>query len=706
MGSLLVFGCVNFTSCSDLDKEIENVNSVAVKNSELISTLDQTVTALDAALREAQADADAAMAEAKSARTEAAAATAAAASAKAEAVAEAKAQVDALKSGVDAALASKVDKAEVEALLSEAEIQLATIAGRLDAIDVDLKAVKDALALKADKAALDALAAKVDVNIAALENYDRLLSDLALADKANEDAIAAVVADLTALQAAVAEAAAAGAANAAAVTDLQAKLQKSEGDINTINNRLTQFFNAIRTLINQIQSLVYVPETLEGYMTAQGYSLGDEKSEIFVKATYEITPSHLAMDVFSENTFFRAVEVKAGKAETFAAEVVYTDYETGRIEVLARITPEQEMAYETLVSGGNIALSFNIADPEWVAMNNYGWDAEYDAGSYVASSYVGVVPADEVFDNLLDGNVVIYNEKDEAAVDAPVTAELATPYNLAPGAKALFGSYGVRVLVGDEYMTLDEAAYFLGMEFEVENAVSVKYFDPAGAEITSSPVSVSGEGLAVTAQFAETASLKGEALVGYGAEVVADSFEVNGVAFGFPVTVTYTIAGMMPTPDGAQWILPEDLAMEFYGGKDVYINDYELVPAKSVLDFGVTDLTKQEMAAFAIENGILSADEEYLLLGFDEGTAFGGEPEWYQLLMGLPSAYEVIPDSATSGVVRMVAVDAWFGTETVTDIPYSGLTETSCTFDFSQWLGLGKFTATKAAEPVEVIVRG
>ena len=118
------------------------------------------------------------------------------------------------------------------------------------------------------------------------------------------------------------------------------------------------------------------------------------------------------------------------------------------------------------------------------------------------------------------------------------------------------------------------------------------------------------------------------------------------------------------------------------------------------------DISKQEIGAFAIEYGILSADEKYLILGFNEGVALGGEDEWYQLLMGLPSTYEVIPENATSGVIRMVTVDSWFGFETVTEIPYYNLTETTCTFDFTEWLGLGEYTATKATENVEVIVRG
>ena len=704
--SMLAFGCAYMTSCSDLQEEIAGVESVATENSELIAALDKTVADLRTALAAAQADADAAMAEAKKAGTEAAAANAAAAAAKADAIADAKAKVDALKASVDAALAAKADKAEMDSLLADVKTQLTTLAGRLDAIDVDLKAVKDALALKADRTALDALAAKVDVNIATLKNYEALLAELALADKTNADAIAAAVADLTDLQAEIAEVAASAQANADAVAALQTKLQKVEKDITTINSRLTQFFYAVRSLINQIQSIVYVPETLQGYMTAQGYALGEEKSDILVKATYEITPARLVDEIYSENTFFRGVTVKAAEAEMFEAEIVSTDYETGRIVVYAHITPEQKNAYAALSNGENISLSFNVADTDWVTLNSYGWDVEFDAGSYVASSYVGVVPAEEVFDDLLDGNVVLYNEKDSTAVDAPVQVSLSAPYNLAPGAKDLFGDYSVRVFVDGEYQTVDEAAYFLGMDLEVENEVSVKYFDASGAETAASPVSVEGEGLYVSARFAETETLKGEALMGYGAEVVADAFEVNGVPFGHAVTVTYTIVDKMATPDGAQWMLPEELAMEFYGGKDVYINDYELIPAMSVLDFGMTDLTKQEMASFAIENGILSADAKYLLLGFNEGAAFGGDDDWYQLLMGLPSTYEVVPEDSTSGVVRMVTVDSWFGYETVTEIPYSDLTETTCTFDFTQWLGLGEYKATKATQNVEVIVRG
>lgn len=143
-----------------------------------------------------------------------------------------------------------------------------------------------------------------------------------------------------------------------------------------------------------------------------------------------------------------------------------------------------------------------------------------------------------------------------------------------------------------------------------------------------------------------------------------------------PVVINPYEAAATATVDG-QWIIPAEYWGQIMGS----------YPA--LLDLGVSQ-------------------PGYLLFAEDYETAYPDTPETVGLWMqaGLPAGtYTIEATDETSGNVNFITVD-FFGDEKITAIPYSGLTATECTFDFSNLIGTGAVTCTRAAEPITVTLGG
>ena len=192
----MVLSVGTFVACNDLTEEMEAVQTQATQNSAAIKALETQISALQTALATAQSTADAA----KKAGDDAAAA---AATAKAEAIAAAKDEVAALKAiyeakvkDLEAALAGKASKEDLQKAIDDATAGLntlaATLGARIDGIEAGLNKLATVAQLNEEVAKLVAADADLALQIAALKAY----SDTTYATVAEAEAIRALLADL------------------------------------------------------------------------------------------------------------------------------------------------------------------------------------------------------------------------------------------------------------------------------------------------------------------------------------------------------------------------------------------------------------------------------------------------------------------------------------------------------------------------------
>ena len=266
---MMVFSVGTFVSCNDLVNEIEGVKGQATELEAAVDALEAEIATLETALQNAKAEAADAAAKAKAAADEAkktgdealkaaqdAAAAAAAAQASADAIEE---TLAAAKTALQDAIDGKADKADVEAAVKEIEALKAVLEG------------------KADKTDVDALKAELDLLKKTLEGYKDLLAQLEILTPTLDERINYNLEAVT---------------NAQGTADANAEeIAALKDQINDLNVNLTAYGDVIPGLVQMIQSVVYVPETANGEEEAVGYKLGNKTSDLFVKATYKITPA-------------------------------------------------------------------------------------------------------------------------------------------------------------------------------------------------------------------------------------------------------------------------------------------------------------------------------------------------------------------------------------------------------------------------------
>ena len=547
--TMMVFSVGSFVSCSDLENELAQVEGTANDNAAAIESLNSELAALKTALSAAQADADAAMAAAKAAqqagdaaKAEAEAAKAAAEQAKAEAIAAVMAEVEAIQTAI---------AQNVEAITNLSGSVNAN-AVEIEALQEEIKALQTAAAehvyaitnldgtVKNHEMAIEDLETELSVLKNTLANYEKNLKDLELLTDEFKEDIAQLTYAVTNLTTAVET-------NTNDIDGLKEQFEDVMASVKAVNEALVAVGNVLSALTNQIQSVVYVPETLNGLATAQGYKFGTGedavKTDLLVKMTYEVSPKGLASAITSENAAFSTVPVtKADAAEYFKAQVLSADPATGRVVVYAHIPKnDKSAAYKALTDNKNnddttVALALNVASPRMISLLLGDEPEILDAGTYVQSAYTGVLANEAAPYQSVYNLVKWYNTEDEEFVASPATGDtVKVSWNLASSStRNLFTNYEVRVDVDGEPMTVAEATEFFGQEVKVAYGRTAKYYsdnNTTRTEITAAaenPFTVTGTDLTTTAKFANVKDVaEDEELVNYNTDVTVNVY-VNG----------------------------------------------------------------------------------------------------------------------------------------------------------------------------------
>lgn len=495
--TMMVFSVGTFVSCNDLVNEIEDVKGQTTELEAAIAELEGDLATLETALQNAKKEAaDAAAAAAADAKD--AAAAAAAAQAKVDAVEKALAEA---KATLENVLAGKADKADVEAAVKEIESLKTALAGKADASDVE------------------ALKKQVEILEAAVAAYQEILTNLGLEDKKLQDAYA----DLEArLQKTLSDMQAADEANAEAIADLVKDLEEA---VAGVNENLVSYNDVIEGIVDMIQSVVYVPENADGTMVATGYQLGDKKSDLFVKATYEVTPAKYAAELTNANVKFTTVPVtKAEAAEVIAAEIV--EAKDGRVTLYARVNKNNKKTYEALTKDGAAALSLVITDEDTATVDST--DVTY--GTNVKSAYTTVLPVDTDGYVAVENLVVVYNnvtnkEVKDATLNNDALNSVDVPYTDF-GVKSPLSVYELRVVMEGKYMTVAEASQFL--DYALTTKVTTN--DPTYVSGSESVIKVTKADYASTFQLQLPQGVQNlTAYIGKAAAVTVTGVKVNDV---------------------------------------------------------------------------------------------------------------------------------------------------------------------------------
>ena len=548
--TMMVFSVGTFVSCNDLVTEIEDVKGQTTEQAAAIKALENEIAALETALATAQKAADDAKAAANDAK-------AAAAQAKADAIADAKAQVEALKTALETAIAEKADKAVVDAMAKDVEAALAVINTSIAKL-----AEKDAMLdgqiaelLQADaalKAQIEALQAygkdssdSLVVELSALQNeldqlWQTIGSETGL--QALVGTQAGLIEDLQAELQGLAESIFGEGAeslytlvgqNAGAIQELLDKMDKVNADIEAINEALSVYNTILRGIVEQIQSVVWVPEL---NVVAQGYALDKFHSDILVPLTYEVTPKELATKVTSDKVWFNTVEVKAAPAELVYAEVASADANTGRVVVYARIKASNKATVKALQAGSDIALALNIADYNPVMLPDED-HTTVDPGTQISAAYVTVKGAAEK--NIAE-LIKVYNTKKKDWVETAETNTVTAPYT-DTAVQSILGIYELRADVQGQAMTIAEASQFLGTTLATKVVTSDFTYTDGTSAVTGKdnvPFTVAKNGYASTAQPVAVKNVALKDAVGYTAETTVSTVTVNNIACPNAVAVT------------------------------------------------------------------------------------------------------------------------------------------------------------------------
>ena len=524
--TMMVFSVGTFVSCNDLVEEVETIKGQTTDIENAIAGLETEIAALETALQNAKAEAaDAAKKAADAAAAaDAKAADAAAAAAAAQAAADALAgQLETAQATLQAALDGKADVEDVEAAVKEIEALKAALDGKYD---------------KTDAAALEA---RVKLLEDAVANYKTLIEELEIATGYNLEAITNL--DFAFNQFKEGE-----------FADLAEAVAELEELVNACNTNLTNYDAAILGIVEMIQSVVYVPEYVDGMMTATGYKLGNNESDIIVKATYEVTPAKYAAELTNANVAFRAVTVEtraAAAAETVPAEVV--EAANGRVTLYARVKKNvAKKAYEALATASTdpaAALALVITDEASATVDS----TDVTVGTNFVTEYTNVLSKGYVS---VAGLVKSYNNvtKDWAKSDQiedpnnpgtyiDVNPKVSTNTIKVPytdvAAKTPLSVFELRLDIEGEKMTPAQASELLGYTVNpVPAPAAFTYDKPSTATVAAAtPFTTADSGLASTVQLKATQALALKNAVGYSALVTISQFKFGNTSYNLEVDV-------------------------------------------------------------------------------------------------------------------------------------------------------------------------
>lgn len=311
--------------------------------------------------------------------------------------------------------------------------------------------------------------------------------------------------------------------------------------------------NVVKNLTEQIQSIVYVPETKDGKMSAAIYKLGkDFSTPVMIRATYEITPRELVSSISASNLCASSVAVKAAPAEVFPVRIMNADPATGRLDVRIDV-PAESVAYKVLTAAGptwatpSVALALNISESKISTIPGDD-DTMIDTGCKKSSSYVTVDRTGAM--TPVDLATAVRITKDGKEVASPASKNYDVYYDDKESERVLFAGFDVAMKIGDDLMSLKEAGEFFGTNFKLAHKTTVAYEDATGSAIkdaTKSPVKIEGEDLSTTAKIQPLKTVFGSLMVGYNATVTLNKFTLNGNATGLSLSSKYEIVKTVST---------------------------------------------------------------------------------------------------------------------------------------------------------------
>lgn len=624
--TMMVFSVGTFVSCNDLVNEIEGVKGQTTELEAAVDALEAEIATLETALQNAKAEAAAA------------AKTAADAAAKAQETGD-----KALKAAQDAAAAAAAAQASADAIeetLADAKTALqAAIDGKADKADVeaavkDIKALQAALEGKADKTDVDALKAELDLLKKTLEGYKDLLAQLEILTPTLDERINYNLEAVT---------------NAQGTADANAEeIAALKDQINDLNSNLTKYTSAIVAITEMIQSVVYVPETADGTMVATGYQFGaNAKSDLIVKATYEITPAKYAEELTNANLSFTTVPVKAAPAEIVEANLI--EAKNGRVTVYARIKKgnANKETYAALTSNGAAALALVISDETNETVDS----VDVTVGTNIQSEYTTVYPVDADGFVPVQNLVKIYRNDTGKWVEydnsgsTPVIPETATNSIKVPytdtAVKNPLSIYELRFDIQGVAMTPEQASTFIGYNVAPVPAAPENYTFGFTKPITTSPyyetVAANAAPFKVEkAGFASSVQLKApkdknlKDYIDYTASVTLPAYYIgttpclNAVPVTAKVAIDYTeIADItIETYDAGKW------SYRYFNGTDHVLN---LTKADGIKELDVTSSVALKDLTYLPTNTTLTDSEkiENVTVVADYVDAYGNDQKSY-----------------------------------------------------------------------------
>lgn len=250
----------------------------------------------------------------------------------------------------------------------------------------------------------------------------------------------------------------------------------------------------VDALIAQIQSLVYVPEALDGQVVMAAYKVGDTELEKGVATlTYRVTPAK-ALDavaaIYAKNpaclSMISEKVIATRAAEPASAPVAVTGFqadENGKFTVT--IAADKETMDALADNNKSVALALSIQSPTKAPAEGDADEEEVVSGvtNDVLSDFAGVkyeATAKEVaFALYKDGEV--YSDE-----------TIMMPFNstVAESKATLLKDVELKAsLDGANFLSLDEVSNILGQKISVSAyRVKVTYTNPADAEVTGTDI--------------------------------------------------------------------------------------------------------------------------------------------------------------------------------------------------------------------------
>lgn len=265
-------------------------------------------------------------------------------------------------------------------------------------------------------------------------------------------------------------------------TDLQAKFEAYDKAIAALQGD-------VNALINRIQSLVNVPEKVNGTTSMAAYKVGStEVGNCIAVLNYRVTPAKLAEEIVAlyadKKAVFTMVSEKVTRAaepDAAAAEITGVSL-AGEGKIAVSIAADKKTMDELEAAGKSIALALSIQNKV-----NPGTGAEGEEVSQVENNVLSDFAGIDYYPSAKTMSFKLFDTQETpAAFD--FTEPIEKPFNTTVAESSVTLLDKTQLMAsfdGESFMTLDEAGELLGASLTAgKYAVTPKYYDATGAEVT------------------------------------------------------------------------------------------------------------------------------------------------------------------------------------------------------------------------------